>query len=120
VQAHEDPARLGVVALPPQFAPLSFTGKAYVSNGIIFFPRWMGRKTLFPDPLNSERDNMEGYGFSDKPLPTEESEPESSTKFFCILDFSDPPHPAATGANGPQMAVSRCLKPHWYAIDSFS
>ena len=121
VQAHNNPPRFGAIALPPQFASVSATGKAYVSDGgLIFFPSWMGRKTLFPDPLDSERGNIEGYGFSIKPLPTEESEPDGSTNFFCMLDFSEPPHLAATGANGPQTAVSRCLKPHWYAINSFS
>lgn len=121
VRTHGNQAQLGAVALPPQFALVSATGKAYVGDsGVIFFPSWMGRKTLFSDPLDSERDNIEGYGFSPLPLPTEESEPDGSTRFFLMLDFADPPHPATTGATGPEMAVSRCLKPHWYAIGSFS
>jgi len=119
VQAHKDPARFGAVSLPPQFAPLSFTGKAYVSDGgLIFFPRWIGRKTLFPDLLNSERNTIEGYGFSNKPLPTLESKPNGSG--FRMLDFSDTSHPAILGADGPQMAVGHCLTPHWYEINSFS
>lgn len=84
VQTHKVPARFGAVTLPPQFAPLSITGKAYVSDGIVFFPSWRGRKTLFPDLLNSERNDIEGYGFSDKPLPTMESEPEGSDRFFAF------------------------------------
>ena len=42
VQTHKDPARFGAVALPPQFISLISAGKACVSDGITFFPSWMG------------------------------------------------------------------------------
>ncbi len=110
----------GAISLPPSLASVSATGKAYVTNGIIFFPSWVGRKTLLPDPFNSEAGWVEGYGFSTKPLPTVASEPAGSDKFFCMMDLSDPAHTPDNGDNGRQMAVDSRIDKHWYEIDSFS
>ncbi len=121
VQVNVDTSRHeGAVTLPPSLASVSATGKAYVTNGIIFFPSWVGRKTLIPDPLNSEADWVEGFGFSAKSLPTEASEPVGSTQFFCMMDLSDPAHTPDNGENGREMAVDSRIGKQWYEIDSFS
>ena len=120
VQENEGASREGAISLPPSLASVSVTGKAYVTNGIIFFPSWIGRITLLPGLFDSDADWVEGYGFSTKPLPTEESEPAASDKFFCMMDLSDPAHTPDNGANGRQMAVSSHINKRWYEIDSFS
>lgn len=120
VQKNGNASREGAISLPPDLAYVSVTGKAYVTNGIIFFPSWIGRKTLLPGLLGSDADWIEGYGFSTKPLPTEKSEPAGSDKFFCMMDLSDTTHAPDNGANGRQMAVSNRINKRWYEIDSFS
>lgn len=120
VQKNGNGSREGAISLPPNLASVSVTGKAYVTNGIIFFPSWIGRKTLLPGLFDSDADWVEGYGFSTRPLPTEESEPAASDKFFCMMELSDPEHALDNGANGRQMAVSSRIKQRWYEIDSFS
>lgn len=121
VRANADTSRQeGAVSLPPSLAAVSTTGKAYVTNGIIFFPSWIGRKTILPDPFNSESGWVEGYGFSTRPLPTVTSEPAGSDRFFCMMDLSDPAHTPDSGNNGRQMAVDSHIDKQWYGIDSFS
>jgi hypothetical protein len=121
VQANSDLSRReGTVSLPPSLASVSATGKAYVTNGILFFPSWQGRKMLIDDPFNSDAGWVEGYGFSLEPLPTMASEPAGSDKFFLMMDLSDPAHTPHNGENGRQMAVDRHINKSWYEIDSFS
>ena len=122
VQLNRNASLEGAISLPPSLASVSATGKAYVRNdGIIFFPSWMGRKTLLPQPFESTEDyDIEGYGFSTMLLPTMESEPAGSTKFFIGIDLSDPAHSAANGGDGPQMAVESRIEKSWYEITSFS
>ena len=121
VQTNTDLSRYeGAILLPSSLAEVSATGKAYVTNGIIFFPSWVGRRTLLPDPFNSDAGWVEGYGFSTKSLPTMASEPVGSDKFFCMMDLSDPAHMTHNGNNGRQMAVDSRIKKQWYEIDSFS
>jgi len=121
VRANADTLRHeGAISLPPSLASVSATGKAYVTNGIIFFPSWIGRRTLLPSPFETDADWVEGYGFSTKPLPTETSEPAGSDNFFCMMDLSDPAHTPDKGDNGRQMAVDSRIEKQWYEIDSFS
>ena len=110
----------GAVLLPSGLASVSATGKAYITNGIIFFPSLVGRQTLIPGPFNSNEDWIEGYGFSTTPLPTEASEPSGSDNFFCIMDLSDPAHTPDNGYGGREMAVENHIKKQWYKISSFS
>ena len=108
----------GEVALPPQFAGASITGKAYVKDGVIFFPSWVGRKTRLPS--YEDGDWLEGYGFSAQSLPTLADSPAGSDRFFIMLDFNAARDTAHAGREQRQMAVQSLITKHWYRIDSFS
>ena len=119
VRANRNASHEGAVLLPPGLASVSVTGKAYVTNGIIFFPSWEGRKTLLPSLFETDAGWVEGYGFSIAPLPTMTSEPVGSVKFFRMMNLSDVAH-APGGADGREMAVDSRVERHWYHINSFS
>ncbi len=120
VRANADGSRAGAVPLPPDLASVSATGKAYVTNGVIFFPSWVGRQTLLPSLFDTDADWIEGYGLSATPLPTMTSEPAGSVKFFRMMDLSDPAHAPGSGGNGREMAVDSRIEKQWYTINSFS
>jgi hypothetical protein len=115
IQASKRPLN-GEITLPPRLADVSITGKAYVTDGVIFFPSWAGRETLLPDPLNDNADWLEGYCFSLSPLSTGADSSSSSDDAFILLDFQ----PQGTSPGQRQMFVNHCIKTHWYSINSFS
>ena len=119
VRANRGASREGAIRLPPGLASVSATGKAYVTNGIIFFPSWEGRKTLLPFLPDTDAGWVEGYGFSATPLQTMTSEPADSDRFFRMMDLSDGTH-APGSADGREMAVDSHIEGYWYSINSFS
>ena len=120
VRANGGASREGAVSLPPGLASVSATGKAYVTNGVIFFPSWVGRRTLLLSLFETDADWIGGYGFSTAPLPTMASGPDGSVKFFRMMDLSDPAHAPGSGDNGREMAVDSRIEKQWYSISSFS
>jgi hypothetical protein len=119
LQSNGKTALQGGIRLPPPLAGLSADGNAYVSHGVIFFPSWIGRKTLLSDPFCEPYENwIEGYCFSDKSLVTMADHPDKDG-FWLEMDLTESAH-KPDGTWTLQMAVNRRLSARWYDVDSFS
>jgi hypothetical protein len=120
----------GVVALPPQLASLSATGKAYVrrdtSGGMtVFFPAWVGRNTLLISPLDVSGDNwLEGYLYDSHPAGREPTDPQGGEGAWgeALGPPPAPPWEAAhqNGAMPRNLCMRSPLGGRWYYTDIFS
>lgn len=114
VWVQHNPASSGkvVVQLPPEFARLSATKRAYLSGKMIFVPSWVGRNTL----LGSD-ETVVGYLFSPTPLPGEEP---SAPDLRWINAISVPVFSAPWSAGGSDKAqeiqalVTNRSSQNWY------
>ena len=84
------------VTLPPTVSGVSIDGTAWAGGGTIFFPSWIGTRTLIP---TDDEGDVEGYLFSARPQ-TEGA-------------FLNGPYPG-------QLSVGSHIRGNWYRVLSWS
>jgi hypothetical protein len=107
-----------VVVLPPELAGLSVTGRAYVTDNLVFIPSWVGRTALL-DPYGPGDDEVEGFMYSAKPLAINPNDP------FVTLNVPGACTPwmashDRTVVQVPEMGLGDQIGRHWYSVATFS
>ena len=75
------------VMLPPDLAGASVTGRAYLTNGYILIPTWVGQTTFVVGPCDPDDHHVNAYLYTAKPVKVGSSQ-------FLQLNAPNPSSPS--------------------------
>lgn len=119
VRSHYRPGAGPIVVLPPSLAGVSVTGRAYVTDGLVFIPTWIGDRWRY-DPDRVDASWLEGFVHSEKPIKIDPHDPFGVIYVPAQCRREDAKKNTGSGDREMNFQDPVDRGKHWYPVDSFS